>query len=399
MNGPPAATPVPPAAVPAREPAEKQTEWQPHLWIGMSLFAWLRLLIRNRFDVWWRKWYVAMILTPVSFMHTMLRFLQEAIYGRKVRATPLPAPPIFVIGHWRTGTTLLHELLALDERFAYPTTYQCMSPHHFLLTEQLFTRIFFWLMPSQRPMDNMKMGYGRPQEDEFAMCMLGQPSPYLTIAFPNHAPQDQDYLDFAGVSPRAVTRWKQTLLLFYQAVTFKNPRRLVLKSPPHTSRIKLLQELFPGAVFIYIVRDPCVVFPSTVNLWKSLYKVHGLQKPTYQGLEKFVFETGWRLFKKLEEDRSLVDPGCFHELKYEDLVADPIGQMQALYEHLQLCDFDKVRPRLEDFVAENRDYQTNRYQISDALREEIRDGWGRFFERYGYFSPRQKEEPPIHVVE
>jgi hypothetical protein len=387
------------AAVPVSTPAPpKKTEWQPHMWEGMSFGAWLRLMWRNRCAVWWPYWYVAGTVTLVSFMHSLITLLQEAIFGRKIRATPIVNPPIFVIGHWRTGTTLLHELLALDDRHTYPTTYECLSPHHFLLTEKLFTRIFCWLMPSQRPMDNMKMGYDRPQEDEFALCMLGQPSPYLTIAFPNHLPQDQEFLSLENVRPTAVARWKKALLHFYQQITFKNRKRLVLKSPPHTCRIPVLQQLFPGAVFINIVRDPYVVFPSTVNLWKSLYKLHGLQKPTYQGLEKYVLETGWGLFKRLEETRDQVAPERFHEVKYEDLVSDPVGQMQALYEHLGLGGFEQVRPRLEAYFAAQKDYQTNRYQLTEDQRAEVTESWGRFFERYGYI-PKPKEAPPIPIVE
>ena len=44
----------------------------------------------------------------------------------------LPAP-VFVIGHWRAGTTLLHELLVRDPRHTYPNTYDCFGPNHFLL--------------------------------------------------------------------------------------------------------------------------------------------------------------------------------------------------------------------------------------------------------------------------
>src|SRR5262249_33511021 len=42
--------------------------------------------------------------------------------------------PIFILGHWRSGTTLLHELLALDDRLLSPTTFQCFNPQRFLLT-------------------------------------------------------------------------------------------------------------------------------------------------------------------------------------------------------------------------------------------------------------------------
>src|SRR5439155_3368254 len=190
-----------------------------------------RLLIRNRFAVHPSCLYIAVIVTFVSIFHTFLKLVHDACYGRRVKRTVLREPPIFIIGHWRTGTTLLHELLIQDERHSYPTTYECLEPNHFLLTERLFTRIFWFLMPSRRPMDNMAAGWERPQEDEFALCMLGQPSPYLTIAFPNHPPQCPEYLDLEGLSPRALAAWRRTFYRFLQCLTFKKPKRLIIKCP------------------------------------------------------------------------------------------------------------------------------------------------------------------------
>src|SRR5262249_10887562 len=156
-------------------------------------FAWIRLLGRNRFAVHPDYLYIAAIVTVVSSLHTALRLLQEAWYGDLVSRTPIRHAPVFILGHWRTGTTLLHEFLILDERHTFPNTYECLDPNHFLLTERFFTRWLGFLMPSRRPMDNMAAGWNRPQEDEFALCMLGQPSPYLTIAFPNRPPQFPEY--------------------------------------------------------------------------------------------------------------------------------------------------------------------------------------------------------------
>ena len=124
--------------------------------------------------------------------------------------------------------------------------------------------------------------------------------------------------------------WKKTFKRFLQTISVRNPRRLVLKSPPHTCRIKVLKVMFPDAHFIHIVRNPYVVYPSTVNMWKTMYQRQGMQTPTFAGLEEQIFETFTRMYAKLEETRHLVDDQHFHEMRYEDLVRDPIGAMREL---------------------------------------------------------------------
>jgi hypothetical protein len=363
----------------------RHPEWTPRIWEGCDLLAWLRLLARNRCAVSPRYLYIAAVVTCASVGHSLLRHLQSAWFGSKIDRAPLAHDPLFIVGHWRTGTTLLHELLILDERHTYPNTYQCLVPGHFLLTESLLTRLFWWMMPSRRPMDNMEAGWDRPQEDEFALCMLGQPSPYLTIAFPNRPPQDQDAFDIAQLPPRAQASWKRAFVRFLRHLSYKDPRRLVLKSPTHSCRIPTLLELFPRARFVHIVRNPYVVFPSTVNLWKTLYETHGLQKPTFAGLEEQVFTNFTHLYESLEEGKRLVPPGRFHELRYEDLIADPISQMRRLYDTLSLGEFDAARPQMEQYLAARADYKANHYpQLSPHLRAEIGRRWGPVIRRYGY---------------
>jgi hypothetical protein len=370
-------------AAPPTAPVKKP-EWAPRMWEGCDFITWMRLLFRNRCAVEWRYWYIAVIITCVSFSHTLLRIVQGALFGRDIRRTELKGPPIFLLGHWRTGTTLLHELMICDERFGYPTTYECMDPNHFLLTEGVFTRWLRFLMPSSRPMDNMKAGFDRPQEDEFALCMMGAGSPYSMIAFPNHPPEKQEYLDLDQVPPKGLRRWKRIFKHFLRCVTYKTGKRLVLKSPPHTARIPTLQQMFPDAIFIHIVRDPYVVFPSTVNLWRTLYKTHGLQTPTYQGLEGHVLQTFTRMYEKLEAGKKLLAPQQFYELRYEDLTKDPVAEMKKIYDHFQLGGFEQYLPRLQAYLASVKGYETNKYQLSDAQKAEISQRWGEVMRRYGY---------------
>jgi hypothetical protein len=359
-------------------------EWMPRIWEGIDFFAWMRLLIRNRFAVGLPQLYIAVVITFVSCVNTVLRLIQDAAFGGLVRRTPIRHAPIFIVGHWRTGTTLLHELLILDERHGYPTTYECLAANHFLLTESWLPRLLWWMVPSRRPMDNMAAGWDRPQEDEFALCMIGQPSPYLTIPFPNNGPACPEALDLEGLPPRVRAGWKRAFRRLLQQLTFKSPKRLILKSPTHTCRICVLLEMFPEARFVHIVRDPHVIFPSTVNLWKALYETQGLQTPSFAGLDEHVFATFNHFYKKLDEARPLIRPGHFHELRYEDLMAEPLAEMEKLYTRLGLGGFEAVRPRLEQYFAGQAGYRTNRYEMLPALRAEVERRWGDVIRRYGY---------------
>jgi len=217
--------------------------------------------------------------------------------------------------------------------------------------------------------------------------MLGQPSPYLPIAFPNHGPVCADYLTLEKLPVPALNRWKRTFKRFLQAVTACKPKRLVLKSPPHTCRIKVLKEMFPDAIFIHIVRNPYVVFPSTMNLWKSLYAKQGFQTPTNHGLEHHVLETFVQMHEQLHQTRHLVDDDHFYELRYEDLVRDPVRQMRAMYNRLKLGSFDEVLPHLQTYLQSVAGYETNQYELTPWQRAEIGRRWGHIIARYGYGGP------------
>ncbi len=362
--------------------------WHARFWHGMLFWPWLRLLARNRFRVGLgiTKWGLALTVTPSTVLNSILRPLERLFYGRLLDRVQIKDAPIFIIGHWRSGTTLLHELLVLDGRYTYPDTYQCLAPNHFLISAPVFTKLKF-LLPAKRPMDDMNTGWDRPQEDEFALMNMGLPSPYLTMAFPNEPPQCPGSLSLDGLSAAELDRWKAGLEWFLRRVTLRNPRRIILKSPPHTARVKTLVELFPDARFVHIVRDPYAVFGSTVKLWKTLYKFQALQNPNHRGLDEQVYANFTEMYDRLEQDRKLVAADRFFEIRYEDLVRDPIEGMRTLYQHLHLGEFENVLPKLQAYFADRQDYRTGTYQVDDALRETIDRRWGPYMRKYGYCQP------------
>jgi hypothetical protein len=372
------------------------SEWAPHIWEGACFSAWVRLLATNRFAVHFRYWWVAAIATVVTFMHSVFWLIEQIFWRHRFQKTPRPDDPIFILGHWRTGTTLLHELMIRDHRHCYPNTYQCMEPNHFHIAEAFVTRFMPFLLPKRRPMDDMPTGWDRPQEDEFALCMMGQPSPYTHIGFPNNPPVDLDALDFRGFTEQQKAKWAAALADFLRRVAVLHPgKRLVLKSPPHSARIAVLVKRFPNARFIHIVRNPYVVFPSTLRLWSALYRNHTLQVPDHSQLENFVVQCGQRLYGALERDSHLIPAQRFHELRYEDLIANPVLEMEKLYRKLELGAFAEVRPMIESYFAGHRDYKPNRHEVTPEIRAKVNQHWSEIVQRFGY-ADRQETAPIVH---
>jgi hypothetical protein len=369
------------AAMPAGEP--RKQEWAPRVWEGMDCFAWLRMLAANRFAVGLPYWYIAAIASANSVTNTAFRWVTNARFGERVKATRV-APPLFVVGHWRTGTTLLHELLIRDERFGFPDMQDCFNPNHALLTGDFFKRHLRFLLPSKRPMDNMHMGWERPQEDEFALALLGLPSTYTDFAFPNEPPMHPGALDLSGLSSAQLARWKRVFVRFLKEVTLRTGKPLVLKSPPHTARIPVLLELFPDAKFVHIVRDPRAVYSSTMKLWLSLARTHGLQKPVWPGLEDKVLREFRVIYDRLEEARPLLKPGQFAEVRYEELVKNPVAELEKVYAALGLDDFAAARPRVEEYLRQNANYETNRHELTPEQAARVEERWGEVIRRYGY---------------
>ncbi len=358
--------------------------WSPRFWHGMRFGHWMQLLAENHYRVSPTRVVMAGLISLISPCNSGLARLQRLRHGSKISRTRIEDPPVFIVGHWRSGTTYLHELLDLDARFACPTTYQCFAPAHFLVSEWLLARFVGLLLPRHRPMDNVKAGWQQPQEDEFALLTLGAHTPYRRMAFPNEPPPDMEYLDMDGIGELELQEWKSALRRFIKALTYYSHKRLILKSPTHTGRVGVLSELFPGAKFVHITRHPYSLFPSTRRLWRSLDQVQGCQVPRHERLSEYVFEAFERMYGGFFRQSESLAPSNLIELRYEDLVADPLENIRRVYEQLELGDFKAARPALQAYAQRQRDYKTNRYHLEPDVKIELQRRWAEYFRRYDY---------------
>lgn len=365
----------------------------PRFWHGLRCGDYIKLLARNKFAIHPARWYVAFTVSYFSVLNSLIGGIQSLIYRKKIARYKLPAPPIFIVGHWRSGTTFLHDLISLDDNFTYPSTLQCFLPNQFLVTGKLFLKLDRLLIPEKRPQDNVTTSFRKPQEDEFAIFNMGHHSPYLRMAFPNGPLIDNDYLTLENLSEDQVKEWQKVLVKFVKMVSYQQPGKpVVLKSPPHIGRVKFLAEAFPGAKFIHISRDPYSLIPSTVRLWQSLDYIQGFNRPRYDlaWLYNYIGDTFETLYEAFERQREEVDAEQLIDVRYEELVADTPAVIRSIYERLDLGDFDtRIAEPLAEYLESQKSYQVNQHELPAELEEMIEKRCCRHLEKYGYQARRQ----------
>lgn len=354
------------------------------MWTGIRLVPWLSLLARHKFRVAPSRIHRAIGITAAALGNEVLAGIQWAVWGRGLRAARIEHDPIVILGHWRSGTTLLHELLACDPAFVAPTTVQCGVPSHFVLSEQFARERLGFLLPKRRPMDNMTMGFDRPQEDELALCNLGLPSPWWTVAFPNDPPPDPAYETLESLSPHDRDRWIATWLGFLRAIQFEHHGRLVLKNPLHTYRVPLIRGVFPETDFIHIVRDPREMVPSCLHFWRSIAEDHGLQRPQAADLEDRVFASLVRMDRRLHETWETIPERRRHRLRYEDLAADPSGVLRGVYDHFGWPVVEGAQGRWQARLNEQPEYRRNQFSVDHCLSQRIDQELADVLIRSGY---------------
>jgi hypothetical protein len=237
------------------------------------------------------------------------------------------ADPVFILGLWRSGTTVLHELVNACGGWVTPRTWQCFHPSTCFMTGP----------PARggtvkRPMDQGLIAAEGPQEDEFATLLLGEPSIYRGLIDPRRLLEcgAASWSDDGG----DLARWQQ----FVQGIAASGGGRLLLKSPGHTFRIPALRRLFPGARFIWIGRHPGEVLASNVRMWTAMMAVYALWDCGDDLLQQFLHEAVGACGRALER--------CVAEMTREQMLWVDFEALQTDPERVlrQILQFTGHRP-------------------------------------------------------
>jgi hypothetical protein len=346
----------------------------PHHLTGAPLGHILKLLRRNRISP-----AALPRLAPILWVgawSSLWNRREEARFGAQLRDTPVPRDPIIIVGHWRTGSTFLHQLFTLDPRLTAPTTLQCVLPGAFLTAGRYVEPVMRRTLSSTRPMDQVRLAPDEPHEDEFALLRLIEHSTLERLIFPDSGryfllDQEPRFLREAEVGA-----WSAALTGFVKKVAFAAGRRVVLKNPFHSVRVSLLKELFPEARFVHIRRDPLSVIPSTQRMWAILGKSLTLGRWWGPPRMEEIVEVYQTMLATLEKDLAALPAGRCVEVGFAELEADPVRALRTLYAGLDLPFEPEHEPRVRTFLDGLRTYRKNKYSLDPEVASMIRERLG-----------------------
>jgi len=345
----------------------------------------LNLLLRHRHLSASRYLKIAVTFVLCLILQRYIK-REEQLYRETVQYIPIKEDPVFITGHWRSGTTFLHYLMALDtDTFACPTTYQCFFPTIFLTVSER-SRAYRMLKRAwgtrTRLIDNMPFDLTSPQEEEWMYLPEGGFSYVEKLFFPKTSVVS-DFAATLGLSTDERTR--DVTLKIFKKLAFVYNKRILSKSPGHFSRIPVLKELFPKGKFVFLVRNPYEVVVSMVRAKTILGNLLSLQRHGgYDIVSTSKFLAFY--FQIMKANLGLLEPAAYVVVRYEDLVKEPLASVKTIYEALGIRYSEKFEAALHAGLSSFEGYQRNILTITEPMKEVIYRECHRIFEEFGYES-------------
>lgn len=369
--------------------------------------VWARFLVAPRPPIGFRFWPRVLVGLLLSTCATLITLPERVAVGLLLRLwRPRRAAPVVILGYYRSGTTFLQFLLDRDPALVSPRWNQALAPQGYLVS---WTFLRFLLLPflgGNRPQDNVSFGSDFPAEDDFALCNWAMasslPSRHVVPSLEAHY-RRFDHLDDLSPEEHARWAWHQRALVDKLLLT-RPGRRVLLKSPCHTARIRHLLALFgPDTRFVYISRHPHAVFRSNIALFDALDPIYHLEDPvSREELERRILTDYLATEARYDSDRSLIPSGRLAEVRLSDLQADPLGEVRRIYRELDLSLSEEALERMRLYLDGEKDYRGNKHagwtEAEKARLEPPLAELTRRFEAGPPALPKVAPEPPAMLA-
>ncbi len=315
----------------------------------------------------------------------------ELLYGRKIRRTALSQPPVFILGHFRSGTTYLHKLMVAGNGLGYISNYDILCPNLSMLLGNRFGKLLqrvleFLKIKNYHFNNSIHQLFDPGEEDMYLISSGSDVAAYWGFIFPNN---QENLFITDHVNDAKLSRWKWKYLFALKYATLRNNgKRLVLKNPPNTGRIPLLLEMFPDAKFIYIHRNPFDLYYSMNNLWtKVISRYYSLQDTSPAEIENFIYNYYSRLTASYERDKGLIPSGNLVEVSFNNLECEPFETVRDIFTKLNLPVFEKIEPALREKIQKETAYKKFTYTYDEKVLDRTEKTWYNEILKYSYLRP------------
>lgn len=357
-----------------------------HPLYGSDLSTLLTLLSENG-SIPAPQWGQVAVAIGSALLRWPATMLEKAITSRKLNHMPPMKAPVFIVGHWRSGTTHLCNVLSKSPRFGYVSPIAVGLPWNLLTIGKVLRPFLEQTLPSDRLIDRVPVTADAPQEDEFGMANMLPLSFLHGLYFPKHFERNFNKgVFFDDCSPDEIEAWKQTSVYYLKKISIQQQhKQLLVRNPAYTARIKMLKNMWPGAKFIHIYRNPYRIFNSMRNYYRKLFPALALQDYSHVNINSFILKTYARMMSRLLEDSYTLKPNEYIEVRFEDMENDSLGQLNRIYHQLQLKGFETAAPYFKNYLDTIRNYKKNKYQQNPENIEIIEHHWKPFIEHWGYW--------------
>lgn len=357
-----------------------------HNLMGCRLDNWVRLLRENPVSKEHRA--QACFMTLVSAILAIPAFIEWLIFRGPIKRTKLKKDPVYIVGHWRTGTTYLQNLMTRDPQFAWFDPLKTITFNNCILLKPILKKIIAKFIKGTRAMDNLEYEMNLPMEEVFAQATISTQAIAHMLVFPDGG-RGAKFINTAFTDEQPEKEQREWLRAYdyvlKKATYIEHGKQLLLKSPENTCRIGLLKKRYKGAKFINMYRNPYRVIMSTINMFNKEMSLFCLNdKPTEGFIEDTVIDLFERVYRKAFKELYSLPESEYIDICYEDFCDDPEGNLKKIYKHLGLKGYKKALPYFKKYIKEQENYQKNEFVLRDDLREKINGRMGFYFERYGY---------------
>lgn len=297
--------------------------------------------------------------------------------------------PVFVVGTGRSGTSITHELLALDPRSRVPATWELLHPGDLASPRGLGAAAArraghdvhaFWA-DVQPAYEAMHHNAG----DEPNECIFATMLDFLSDQWGGTYEVPTYSMHLATADHTDAYRYHRRVLQTLQR--HRSAERWVLKAPSHLSQLRTLFAVYPDARVVLLHRDPLKSVPSTISLMGTLrsMRCEVVDVDALAGLVSFGY--GAMLDAAMDDrDAGVLPDDRFVDVRYADLMDDPVATVAAIYDGLGIAFEPAHGEAIEAHLAARPKDRAgpHRYSLADTGLDVAaeRERFARYQQRY-----------------